>query len=340
MARAVRAGLDRGTPWCRHRGASCTRHCMGGALRGLCLALALKLPLELLFRSLSLFHSRAFATALPPFPTHSPPGERTPGDSPSVADSWTDAAKAKATQWARVASAVPTWAATAVAHSLGSSGGAARALVWARVLRPSLGKDTAQFCAFMAAWIAFYRGALCVLRRLRPRGPQQVANSAMAGAVCGLAMLFDGQRERKTELAVYLAARALVACWPASWQVPAAAEVLCFCVLAGFTQYSYVYEPDLMRRQYFRFIDELAKDPQGRLDKFLLFIRGLWRTRIPPGLEVMERSSSNTDHYYTGRLSCPDAAEHFNEEMEGLMERSLVCTAEEPEAEAQEKKHR
>ena len=79
-------------------------------------------------------------------------------------------------------------------------------------------------------------------------------------------------------------------------------EVWAFCIIAAIIQYTFVYEPDLMRRPFYQWIDDLSKDPQGRLDKYLLNFRRQYHVRVPKGHEVVERSACNTSFYYQGEL--------------------------------------
>lgn len=179
-------------------------------------------------------------------------------------------------------------------------------------------KDTGRFVTFFSIWIGSYPALLCFLRRIRPNKSQQAMNYGLAGSLSALSISIDTPGNRRREIAVYIFTRAVLTCWKLGVEkkiLPSVpfGEILVFCFIAAIIQYTFIFEPDLMRKQFYRMIDDLAKDPQGRLDKFLLNLRRQYHTQIPEGYQVMERSSCNSDYYYTGQMHPPDPNHYFSD---------------------------
>lgn len=179
-------------------------------------------------------------------------------------------------------------------------------------------RDTIRFVSFFSVWIGSYAALLCLLRRIRSNPSQQPLNYGIAGSLSAISIAIDSPGNRRREIAVYIFTRAVLACWKLGVDkkiLPSVpfGEILVFCLIAAIIQYTFIFEPDLMRKQFYRMIDDLAKDPQGRLDKFLLNLRRQYHTQIPEGYQVMERSSCNSDFYYTNQMHPPDPNNYFSD---------------------------
>ena len=204
--------------------------------------------------------------------------------------------------------------------------------------------DNLGFISFFTLWVFSYKSLLCIFRRIFINQNQQKMNSFLAGFLSGMMIYFEQNQTRKLELSFYFFARTLsillqkihsTITFNISKNQPQKSNllistfnvidktnffpVLLFCLFAGITQYTFCYEPILMRKQYYQFIDELAKDPQGRLDKFLLYIRSIQNTKIPEGFELMERSLSHTDYYYTKSYFAPDPEGYITDDIKPCM---------------------
>ena len=191
------------------------------------------------------------------------------------------------------------------------------------VILKLINSDNIQFVSFMSILVSLFPAILCCLRRIRTEQQQQPMNFAIAGGISAAAILLE-KKSRRSEIAIYLISRAVTSAWKLCVdhkilpKIPAG-EIILFAVVASVTQYTFTYEPELMRKQYFQFIDDLAKDPQGRLDKFLLQMRCRYHSRMPKGYQVMDRSACNTDFYYTNSLSPPDPENYFPEHYKPFM---------------------
>ena len=149
-------------------------------------------------------------------------------------------------------------------------------------------------------------------------------NHGIAGSVSALSLAIDTEGPRRSEAAVYMFTRAILACWKLGVEkkiLPSVpyGEIWIFCLIAAIIQYTFIFEPDLMRKQFYRLIDDLSRDPQGRLDKFLLNLRRQYHIRVPKGYEVVERSACNTDYYYTKQLHPPDPCHHISDAYQPYM---------------------
>jgi hypothetical protein len=76
--------------------------------------------------------------------------------------------------------------------------------------KPSLiyklgGKDTISFAMFMSTFVSLYKGVLCTLRRFR--NSCDSLNSLVAGAVAGLSLMLDSNRNRRRTIALYFSTR-------------------------------------------------------------------------------------------------------------------------------------
>lgn len=182
----------------------------------------------------------------------------------------------------------------------------------------SFDKDTFYFVIYFTVWLSSFPAILCILRRIRTQKDQQALNHGIAGAISGLSLLIDTPGARRNEVSVYLFTRTACAAWKLGverkWlpSIPHG-DIIIFCFVAAITQYTFIFEPDLMPRQFYQFIDDLSKDPQGRLDKFLLNLRRQYHIRVPRGYEVIERSACNTDFYYTGQLHPSDPNNYISD---------------------------
>ena len=175
------------------------------------------------------------------------------------------------------------------------------------LLRSAFDRDTGRFILFFSTWLGSHALLIRLLQRIRPRHDQQASNHGVAGFFSALSLALDTPGSRRVDISVYLLSRVATSAWKLGvetrWlpSVPFG-EVLAFCVIAAIIQYTFVYEPELMRKQFFQWIDDLSKDPQGRLDKFLLNLRRQEHVRVPRGYEVVERSACNTDYYYESKI--------------------------------------
>jgi len=71
--------------------------------------------------------------------------------------------------------------------------------------KQSVGKDSLRFALFVSTLAGSFKATNCAMRKLR--GKEDGLNSLVAGLVSGSVLIFD-EKKRRTELALYLAARA------------------------------------------------------------------------------------------------------------------------------------
>eukprot|EP01095_Lingulamoeba_sp_RSL-Kostka_P016708 TRINITY_DN8271_c0_g2_i2.p1 TRINITY_DN8271_c0_g2~~TRINITY_DN8271_c0_g2_i2.p1 ORF type:complete len:220 (+),score=26.56 TRINITY_DN8271_c0_g2_i2:218-877(+) len=139
------------------------------------------------------------------------------------------------------------------------------------------GSRTIKFGLFLGSLVGTYRGIHALLCLIRKKDDS--INSFIAGGIAGLSILLDDDTKR-VELSLYLLARVLSSLWNFfvhKHYLPSIpfGSALLFALLCTIIMYTYIHEPELMRKDYYQFIDTMANDPLGRLDKFVVHLKRL-----------------------------------------------------------------
>lgn len=121
-------------------------------------------------------------------------------------------------------------------------------------------RDTLRFATFFGLMIGSFKAVLCGMRRYRKQDDGW--NSAVAGAVSGLALLID-ERQRRIVIALYMSCRAMQFVHQKLLKermVPAIphGETLLMALCNTQILYSWMCYPETMNRSYYEWIYNLA----------------------------------------------------------------------------------
>jgi len=133
-----------------------------------------------------------------------------------------------------------------------------------------LNKEPVDFALFLGFYNLGFKATNCLLRNIRKK--EDGINSAVAGAVAGMSMMFW----KSSEIALYISARAAESIFNAlvqrgyvkSWYH---GDSLLFALSTAFMFYAFIWEPENLRSSYYKFLMRVSNGRDVIRDRQIVF---------------------------------------------------------------------